>query len=232
MKRLLLFDVDGTLTDTVPVDDRCFIQPFRDCYDLNLADTDWHNYTRVTDTGLATEVIQRAFDRNPEPGELEAFEAHFCESMCAAYHEESGDFSPIPGAPELMNALRNDDRYALAFATGGFRKTAEFKLDRVGIEHANTPFGSSNNHHTRAGIVEAAIAEACEKNGVSSFEQMAYIGDGAWDFKLSKDFGMQFFGVDIRQSGKLISLGATTVQPHFDPVSASLTAFDQLFSND
>jgi beta-phosphoglucomutase-like phosphatase (HAD superfamily) len=69
---LLIFDIDGTLTDTKGVDDHCFMSAFQDEYAVELHNIDWANFKNITDLGqdghlrqLGVEPILKDF-RNKE----------------------------------------------------------------------------------------------------------------------------------------------------------------------
>jgi beta-phosphoglucomutase-like phosphatase (HAD superfamily) len=64
--KLLIFDIDGTLTDTKRVDDECFINAFQDEYGVILTNTDWTTFVNVTDTGLFNLQCSRKNERNSD----------------------------------------------------------------------------------------------------------------------------------------------------------------------
>ena len=66
-KYLAVFDLDGTLADTLGVDHRCFIDAFRLEHGIRFADDDWSTYRHTTDSGITPEVIERHFGRSPTP---------------------------------------------------------------------------------------------------------------------------------------------------------------------
>ena len=47
--KLVLFDIDGTLINSVKTDDECFVQTFDELYDIDLTKANWNEYTHVTD---------------------------------------------------------------------------------------------------------------------------------------------------------------------------------------
>src|SRR5437773_2833277 len=49
---LVMFDIDGTLTETMKVDEECFVRSFNDVFGLTDIDTDWSNYPGTTDSGI------------------------------------------------------------------------------------------------------------------------------------------------------------------------------------
>lgn len=56
--KLIIFDIDGTILDSVNADDKCFIQTFKDLYQIDLTNADWNDFTNVTDTGLTNEIFK------------------------------------------------------------------------------------------------------------------------------------------------------------------------------
>ena len=63
--QLIIFDIDGTLTQTADVDSRCFVQTVKDVLDLDEIDTDWATYRHVTDAGIAADLLERTAHRAP-----------------------------------------------------------------------------------------------------------------------------------------------------------------------
>jgi hypothetical protein len=72
---LAIFDIDGTLTDTNGVDDRCFIESLALALAITGIDTDWAGYPHTTDSGIMLRIFQERFGRGPVPDEIEAARA-------------------------------------------------------------------------------------------------------------------------------------------------------------
>jgi beta-phosphoglucomutase-like phosphatase (HAD superfamily) len=49
---LVMFDIDGTLTETMKVDEECFVRSFMDVFGFSDIDTDWSHYRHTTDSGI------------------------------------------------------------------------------------------------------------------------------------------------------------------------------------
>ena len=64
MSHLVMFDVDGTLTLSTEMDDRCYVQAMFEHLGVHI-DNDWSHYRQVTDSGIAAEL----FDRHQRPRE-------------------------------------------------------------------------------------------------------------------------------------------------------------------
>ena len=67
---LVVFDIDGTLMNTKEVDDTCFINSLKECWNCDLKEVDWSNYKNVTDTGLAKDIFKEFFKKEINESEL------------------------------------------------------------------------------------------------------------------------------------------------------------------
>ncbi len=77
MKRLVIFDIDGTLTTTMTLDTEVFFAAVREILDIEQIDTDWSTYRDVTDVGVTTELIERRHGRPADPHEIDAVRRRF-----------------------------------------------------------------------------------------------------------------------------------------------------------
>ena len=53
---LVMFDIDGTLTQTMKIDEECFVRSFKDVFGFADIDTDWSRYPHTTDSGIFHDV--------------------------------------------------------------------------------------------------------------------------------------------------------------------------------
>ena len=60
---LVMFDIDGTLTETMKVDEECFVDSFKDVFGFADIDTDWLHYPRTTDSGIFHDVFTARIGR-------------------------------------------------------------------------------------------------------------------------------------------------------------------------
>ena len=77
--KLAVFDLDGTLSATNVVDDRCFVQALRIAFDIQRVNTNWTEYRHVTDLGVMLEAFKHSYGRQPEPKEISRFTECFDE---------------------------------------------------------------------------------------------------------------------------------------------------------
>ena len=204
---LIIFDIDGTIVDSVKADDQCFIQSFKELFRIDLSQTDWNDYKHVTDSGLTNEIFETHRGRKPLAEEIEELKAHFYQLLSQQRHA----FREIPGAKNTLAALIENRNISVAFATGGWRETAMLKLATIGFELGDLPLISANEHFDRAIITQLAIEEALSFEKLTDFNTITYIGDGLWDLKTAQKLGINFIGIDYQQNHKLIEAGALQV---------------------
>jgi len=193
---LVVFDIDDTLTQTMEVDVECLLQAVRELLTFDPSDLDWNDFPHVTSDGVLEVLYQRAFGRSPGPGDRQAFLERSLELLDIAHRNDPTRFTAVPGAPEILAHLVASPRWTVALATGAWRRTAEFKLDAAGLEHADLPFASSDDHVTRAVIVQTAIDRAGRANGLpGGFDRVVAVGDGGWDVTTARALGLAFVGV-------------------------------------
>ena len=205
--KLIIFDIDGTLVDSVKLDDQCFIQTFQDLHNVDLVGTDWNDFTHVTDSGLTTEIFELHLGRQPSKQEPIAFKKYFLKLIS----QRKQEISEINGATETLNALLERPEYAVALATGGWRETALFKLSAAGFDLEGTVLVTANEHYDRTLITRIAIEESLTKENRNSFDSITYIGDGLWDLRMSQSLRINFIGIDAYGNNKLVNAGAANV---------------------
>lgn len=204
---LIIFDIDGTLTDSVKMDDACFTQALQEVAGLNLADTNWSNFKHVTDIGLTQEAFQRTFQREPGDIEIRTIKEHFYTLI----KERRDEVHEIPGARMVFQKLLHQPNTACALATGGWKETALLKLNHIRLDIGDSILTSANDHFDRKVITQLAITQALNRYGLRQFHSITYVGDGLWDFKTSESLGIHFVGIDFHQNGRLKNAGAPYV---------------------
>jgi beta-phosphoglucomutase-like phosphatase (HAD superfamily) len=220
---LAIFDIDGTLTESVAVDEFCFVQAFRDVLGIDGINTNWLEYNFQTDSGLALEICRKHVGRDPSAVEINCLQSRFAELLCAAVEEAGRPIRQIPGAAPFLHWLRAHARWHVAIATGGWNVSARFKLASAGLSVDGIPWASADDAIDRVDILRKAIQRAGLHYGQDAFEKVVYIGDGVWDVRAAKALGIGFLGVAAgHKAGRLMEEGASCVLPDFsDPVWVS-----------
>ena len=220
MNKLLLFDIDGTLTHTTGIDDKCFIQALQEVFEINHPSNDWALYTHVTDTGLAREIYFKEKGEFPTEDQLEDLRNKFIELIHGAHERDANRFREVPGALDFLKHL-NEKNIPFAYATGGWGETALQKLSWSGLP-ITIPMSHAGQHHERKEILRIAQAQAQLKYK-TPFEKVIYFGDGIWDMKAADELGFYFIGVDVERNRKLKDLGCEFVIPDFTELHLLMT---------
>jgi phosphoglycolate phosphatase-like HAD superfamily hydrolase len=114
--RLVIFDIDGTLTATTKADEACFVQALAEVCGFSEVDTDWSHYKHPTDAGIFHEIHKIRTGRNPSATEVSRFREHFV-GLLAQISAES-PFPAVTGAVRLLSRLASSAELRVALATG------------------------------------------------------------------------------------------------------------------
>ena len=210
MKCLALFDVDGTLIESMEFDADCYVEAVRQVLGVEQVDTDWSHYHDVTDAGILAEIYRMNFRR--EIGRVPAREVKesFVRIIKSRLKSENIKLKPLPGAGEALQALKQSDRWAVALATGGWRESAEVKLRNAGLAAGDLPIFSAKDSISRPGIINLAVRAMRKREKTKRFEKVVYVGDGAWDVWAAREMKIAFVGVGSGRK-KLLREGAGQV---------------------
>jgi phosphoglycolate phosphatase-like HAD superfamily hydrolase len=215
--KLVVFDLDGTLLDTNAIDSQCFIQAWLEA-GIDCSDADWSSFEHVTDTGIALELLAGANVSNCDET-VERVRQRFVKLLEEAAVTTPSAFSPIKGAPEMLQRLA-EAGWAAVIATGAWAASAAPKIRAASLPPL--PLVSSDDHPTRQGIVERALALRGE-----SFSRIVLVGDAPWDVDVARKLQLPFVG--IARSGQrdvLIACGASHVLPDFASFNAVVAALE------
>jgi phosphoglycolate phosphatase-like HAD superfamily hydrolase len=220
---LAVFDIDGTLTDSVVVDEVCFLQAFRDVLGIEVINTNLLEYRFQTDSGLTWEICHRHLGRAPTPAEISCLQARFLELLQAISEPNRQPFGEVPGAGALLRHLNAHSPWHVAIATGGWRVSARFKLARAGLPVDAFPWANADDALDRVDILRTAVSRAAQDYGQHAFEKVVYVGDGVWDVRAAKALGLGFLGRAAGSKAQgLMEEGASYVLEDFsDPLQVS-----------
>ena len=194
---LIIFDIDGTITDSVDTDYHCFTESLNEVFKLGVDQVAWDEFPHMTDAALIHDIIREYLEKKPSPQDVELFQVNFFSKL----HEKVSQMPPFQGIFDLWTHLADDTEVALGIATGCWKTSGALKLNGAGIDMEQYPHGTSDDHHIRTEIIRQTIKKACEKHMVTAFDRTTYVGDGLWDFRAAKSLGIDFIGVDQKQKG-------------------------------
>ena len=209
---LVIFDIDGTLTETNAVDEICFVQAFADAHAITQINTNWSEYRWVTDSGIMFQIFHERFGQRPTDCELRNYKSRLANLLETHWAKDSSLFAEIPGASHALTRLNHEAEWAVALATGCWRVSAELKLKAAGIHAEHLPAAYAEDGLSRESILQTALSRAQHLFGRSRFEKIVSVGDALWDVQAAGNLGIAFIGVGKGDRGlKLRQVGATHV---------------------
>jgi phosphoglycolate phosphatase-like HAD superfamily hydrolase len=193
LRRLLLFDIDGTLV---------LGGPAKRAFQVALVDTfgtagaiEVHNFAGKTDPQIARELLRGAGlnDADIDAG-FPRLWPHYLGHL-----EEWLPAHPmrvLPGVPALLGALADYPDVGVGLMTGNIVRGAELKLGSAGLwEHFRMgSYGS--DHEERDELAPIALRRARETWGVSvPADEVLVVGDTPKDVQCGRKTGMRTVGV-------------------------------------
>jgi phosphoglycolate phosphatase-like HAD superfamily hydrolase len=210
--RLIVFDVDNTLTQSQAIDEEIYLNSLHEVFGFTGVNADWSCYEHASDTGILREVFTTQVLRLPTANEVATFRAHFVAGIDAAALEQP--FREIPGAGRLLHHLQGLPSCRVALATGGFSDSARCKMRSADLNYDAFATASADDAFPRTEIVQIAIERARVLEGGRCPETILYVGDGVWDARACRELGLPFVGIATGQgAARLLAEGAQTVFP-------------------
>jgi phosphoglycolate phosphatase-like HAD superfamily hydrolase len=191
MKRLLLFDIDGTLLSTEGAARRAFHRALLDVYGT-AGPIEQHPFGGKTDPQIARELLRAAglSDQRVDAGLRDLEEAYLAE-LRHEMHATDYRTAVYPGVAELLPALAAHADVVLALLTGNVARGADLKLSSAGLRDYFTfgVYGSDCEH--RSGLPQIAVERARQITGrVFRGRDIVVIGDTPHDIQCGETLGV------------------------------------------
>lgn len=216
---LAIFDNDGTICDTQNVEGDCFAAAIKNVLGISLATLDWTHYPEPTSSAIVRELLS---GDDKVLVKEEKIKQEFLRLLKEEQPKFPNDFTPLSGAVEFINQLKEGKIFSVAIATGGFDSEAAFKLQCCGIVLDDFPHATSSDTPRRKDI----IALAAERAG-SDISAAVYFGDSPWDVHVSRSLAIPMIGIG-RRIGELKALGVQHTFRDYSDVNAILQALDNI----
>jgi phosphoglycolate phosphatase len=191
MERLILFDIDGTLTRTQNGFDpfnRAILDTFNVAGDIRSVFPDG-----MTDPHILEEIFAKMeAEIAISGGQLIQFADHLRRNYAAALENGTMTLRALAGVPELLESLSVDKKFAQGVVTGNFEATARIKLEAAGlVRHLSLGAYASDSSH-RADLPPIA-KRRWEKGSGRAIRSDAcvIVGDTPKDLEAARANGMK-----------------------------------------
>jgi phosphoglycolate phosphatase len=231
MKRLILFDVDGTIIrrgdpNHLGAMDYGIHTVFPDAACATIYNVDFDG---KVDRLIATEVLAQAgIDMSADDPALTEVFNHAGDYYRKRWAEQTdGSKDLLPGVAELVAVLSRDEGFALGVMTGGSRNIVAVKLERLGLA-GEFPIGSFGHEVSdRPALVPLALKRAqSHYNEAFPPERVVIVGDTPADVHCAHVHNIPCVGVATGKFSEqeLLDTGADAVFEDLSDVTAVLEA--------
>ena len=189
--KLLIFDIDGTLIDSVSGYHEVIINAMTD---LGIAeiDTNFNALKHHTDSYALKYNYENFFKKELPIMLLNNFEA-----LIVKYLRSQPKTIAIKGVSDALIQLENSE-YAIAFATGSLPESAIYKMKSAGLPIEVALLATSKTSFSREGFVTDAIQKAKNFYKVTDFKEIIAVGDGIWDLTTAQNLNLEFIGIGVK----------------------------------
>ena len=191
-KRLLLFDIDGTLIHSGGAGFHALISTLKDRFGID-DDLEDIEIAGMTDSGIVVSILKK--HKIPVTNEnVTAFLDGYVHHLSRELPRRKGRV--LPGILELLEKLRARPSVVLALLTGNISRGAQLKLEHYGVWHFFEFGAFADDHHDRNELGPFARSRAKEKHGREfSAGEIDVIGDTPRDIACGKALGARTIAV-------------------------------------
>ncbi len=183
--RSLIFDLDGTLVDTVYAHVFSWQRTFNES---GIFIDAWKIHRRIgMSGGLFTRAVARELGRNIPPDEAAMLQERHSE----LFREILPERNPLPGAVELLRFLR-EQNVIHGIATSGSRPDIDKSLEALEVPPETVIIERGNVQRAKP---EPDLFLACQQRLGVRADECYVIGDAVWDLLAARRAGMLSVGL-------------------------------------
>ena len=164
-KKLIVFDIDGTLTDSLPVYHLAVIKSLK-MMGIKEVDIDFFNYKYHTDSYTVKFNYEKYFKKKYSSILLDQFEDIIMDEL-----KNHPAVAEINGAKKCVDDLLKSG-FSIAFATGSLPKPAILKLQQCNIWYDESLIATSKISFSREPFVIQSIEMAKQYFNINSYDKI------------------------------------------------------------
>jgi phosphoglycolate phosphatase-like HAD superfamily hydrolase len=208
-KRLLLFDIDGTLISTGGAGIESLKIVIGERYGAR-DDLEGIEIAGKTDSNIAADILQK-YDVDPTPQNIANFLDEYVAHLARLLPQLRGHV--LPGIFEILRRMKSNPNRVLGLLTGNVERGAKLKLGHYQLWDFFEFGAFADDHHDRNQLGAFARQRAQEKHG-HEFDAASIdvIGDTGHDIGCGKAFGARTIAV---ATGSWSRQKLSTYQPDF-----------------
>ena len=188
MKKLLLFDIDGTILNTGGAGKRAMIQAFEEVFGVPDGFHGIH-MSGKTDHLILRQALEQA-GLSPDQKKLDAFKNRYFELLAVEIEKPNAFKKLMPGILELIRHLHQEPDVELGLLTGNWRRGAELKLGHFGLWNYFSVGAFGDDSEDRNQLLPFALKRFAERYGEPLPIQNVYvIGDTPRDVQSARPYG-------------------------------------------
>ncbi|HSD27596.1 MAG TPA: HAD family hydrolase [Vicinamibacteria bacterium] len=194
MRRLVLFDIDGTLLSAGGVSARAMEEALVAAFGTDGPAREY-DYSGKTDPQIVRDLMREAGFADVEiDGRMAAVLADYRARLFGALRPEH--VRAKPGVKAVVESLAAEHRVTLGLLTGNIEPCARAKLAPLGL-NPHFPFGAyGSDHEDRYRLPTVAVSRALVHTGTSfSGKEVVIVGDSVHDVLCGRALGVRAVAV-------------------------------------
>ncbi len=190
MRRLVLFDIDGTILDSGGTAARAFLDALTEVFGTRL-ERNGYSFAGKTDPQIARDLLTRA---GVPPERVEEGLPFVWESYLTRFRESChrDRTTVFPGVQALIDRLDEHPDVVLGLLTGNLEEGARLKLAAAGIHFDRFVAGAFGSDHADRRALPAVAVERAERLSSRRFQgrEIVIIGDTPHDIACGEHLGV------------------------------------------
>jgi len=208
---LLIFDIDGTLTESETSHIDSFVSGMADL-GIDVPLTNPEIYPHVTDSAISKFHYEKARGIIPNEADMQDIE-----QRVMSHYMGRPTANQVAGASDFLKFV-TENNIPYCIATGSFYSLALEKLNKVNISYDSGLLATARDGDSREEILSSGIERAKSRFQVADEPTIVSFGDGIWDLKTAQNMDLNFVGIG-HKIDYLKSKGAEHCFENFSSIS-------------